>query len=193
MPRQITRTCEFCGKSFTLALRGFNVPKGRGRYCDRWCAAQVNRRRPEADRFWEKVNKDGPIPERCPDLGPCWLWTAGLQKGYGMFASHVIGAHVWAYTTLVGPIPKGLELDHLCYVRACVNPAHLEPVTKRENILRGESFAAKHARKTHCKNGHPFAGENLIIKDCRRCLTCLRQYQANDRQRKRERKHAARL
>jgi hypothetical protein len=76
---------------------------------------------------------------------------------------------------LVGPIPEGKQLDHLCRNRACINPEHLEPVTAKENILRGESFSAKNARKTHCIHGHELSGDNLrILKHGRVCLECRR-------------------
>jgi hypothetical protein len=87
-------------------------------------------RRPEADRFWEKVDKSG----------ECWLWQAGKCAGYGRFfvpGSRPVPAHRWAYEALVGPIPDGLVIDHLCRNPACVNPAHMEPVTIVENVRRG--------------------------------------------------------
>lgn len=109
-------------------------------------------------RFWPKVNKDGPVPEKRPDLGPCWLWTACTHQGYGLF-NQGIGktpmAHRIAYELLVGPIPDDKELDHLCRNTTCVRPSHLEAVTHHVNIQRGE--AGKHyADRTHCVNGHPF-------------------------------------
>ena len=118
-----------------------------------------------ADRFWAKV-------ELTED---CWVWTGHLRRGYGtlMQDGHDGYAHRFAYESFVGPIPEGLQIDHLCRNRACVNPAHMEPVTLRENILRGESSAAKNARKTHCKRGHPLSGENLYrfggSRSCREC------------------------
>ena len=68
------------------------------------------------------------------------------------------------FAMIFGEVPKGLQLDHLCRVRDCVNPYHLEAVTQQENILRGESASAKHARKTHCINGHPLSGDNLYLR-----------------------------
>jgi len=97
--------------------------------------------RAPAERFWPKVNKDGPVPEHRPDLGPCWIWTAGGDYGRGRFAvvgrsGRLLLAHRFAYELLIGPIPEGLTLDHLCMTPLCVNPEHLEPVTQAENSRR---------------------------------------------------------
>lgn len=129
------------------------------------------------ERFWLKVDKAGPVPEHNPSLGPCWLWTAAADSnGYGTFKVGVkmVGAHRVAYELLVGPIPDGFHIDHLCRVRACVNPAHLEPVTSRENTLRGVGFSAVNARKTHCPQGHQFTPENTYTQSDgrRRCRKC---------------------
>ncbi len=131
-------------------------------------------------RFWIKVNKDGPIPVCRSDLGPCWVWTGKLSTGARGGYGHLrIGnsnppAHRVAYELLVGPIPAGLVIDHLCRNRACVNPAHLEPVTNRENLLRGVGAPASHARKTHCIHNHEFTPENtrLGLNGRRQCRTC---------------------
>ena len=115
------------------------------------------------------------IPE--PNTG-CWLWTAtGNGNGYGQFWSEkrMVYAHRHAYERWVGPIPDGLQIDHLCRVRCCVNPNHLDPVTCRENLLRGETFNAENAAKTHCVHGHEFTPENTYISPCdgcRRCRNC---------------------
>lgn len=96
-------------------------------------------------------------------MSNCWVWAGRRNdKGYGIIkkGEKITLAHRLVYTTLVGPIPPGLTLDHLCRVRECVNPAHLEPVTLSENCRRGESPMARHARKTSCVNGHPFNEEN---------------------------------
>lgn len=138
------------------------------------------------ERFWPKVNKAGPISKDRPDLGPCWIWTAGLtSNGYGSFHMKVKGrwrpvrAHRFAYESLVGRIPKGLEPDHLCRVRACVNPSHLEPVTRRENFLRGSHpHAAAHNDRT-CTRGHPMSEENTYYRIDRpgewNCRVCRRE------------------
>lgn len=114
-------------------------------------------------RFWSKVNKDGPIPECFPLLGPCWLWRAGLDKdGYGRFwvEDRNLGAHRYAYEITNGPIPEGLVPDHLCRTPACVRPTHLEAVTIQVNTLRGDGLTAKFAVATHCVNGHEFTPQN---------------------------------
>jgi hypothetical protein len=91
-------------------------------------------------------------------------------------------AHRIVYMLLVGPIPFGYALDHLCRVRRCVNPAHLEPVTIAENVLRGEGTAARHARQTHCLRGHPLSGDNLVVyggdRHCRACTDIVRRRRA---------------
>jgi len=114
----------------------------------------------------------------------CWEWTAAItDTGYGIYyvgrnaegRKVNVRAHRFAYEALVAPIPEGLQLDHLCRNRACINPAHLEPVTQIENIRRGEGMGAKWARRTHCDNGHPLSGANLGTSKYRRCLACHRE------------------
>jgi hypothetical protein len=119
------------------------------------------------------------IPE--PNSG-CWLWTGILFKsGYGWFSVHskVWRAHRWAYEHLVGPIPDGMVLDHLCKVKSCVNPDHLEPVTQKVNMERAKTGKYK----PFCKNGHPRSGDNLYFfpngaRACRECVRIsVRKYQ----------------
>ena len=111
--------------------------------------------------FWAQVQP----------TGFCWLWTGRTHDGYGRYSGG--SSHRIAYELLVGPIPDGLELDHLCRVTQCVNPDHLEPVTREENIRR------RYLLVTSCKNGHPFTPENTypIPPTVRRsgkraCRTC---------------------
>lgn len=126
-------------------------------------------RPPLAERFWAKVEK----------TDSCWVWTAATYpNGYGEFGieGRTCLVHRVAWELLVGPIPDGLDLDHLCRNRLCVNPDHLEPVTRRENLLRGETIPAFHAAQTHCVHGHEFTPDNTHIErnGSRRCLRCAR-------------------
>ena len=125
-------------------------------------------------RFWSKVDfLRGPVH---PTLGRCWAWAAARDDdGYGVMTSWpgTNRAHRISYELTNGTIPGGLQLDHLCRVRKCVRPSHLEPVTSKINCLRGMSFAAENARKTHCIHGHAFAAENtLLTSDGRSCKAC---------------------
>lgn len=129
--------------------------------------------RPVIDRLLEKIQK-------LPDSPGCWLWTGSIHatSGYGQVWSQAIGrvdrAHRLVYQTLIGPIPEGLELDHLCRTRSCVNPAHLEPVTSLTNWSRGMSLPAINARKTHCSRGHAYDQANTRYDHlgARHCITC---------------------
>jgi len=144
-------------------------------------AANLNKPLPAPNDplFWRHVDKCGPVPTYAPALGPCWLWTACLtDKGYGKLGRKGIMylAHRWAYAAEAGRWPE--ELDHLCRVRCCVRPSHLEDVDHRTNTLRGETISALAASRTHCPQGHPYEGDNLIReKDgSRKCKTCKYKY-----------------
>ena len=149
---------------------------GRQADCRGWCHKHHEHWRKYGDpipsppsieeRFWAKVRK----------TAGCWVWTgAKISSGYGEMS--VKGkpqyAHRLAYELLVGPIPDGLVIDHLCRNTSCVNPAHLEVVTERVNILRGSGATAVHARATHCPQGHPYDEANTYrSKGHRKCRTC---------------------
>jgi hypothetical protein len=120
----------------------------------------------------------------------CWQWKAATNAhGYGVVRyegrNHL--AHRLIYEILVGPILDGLELDHLCRNRGCVRPDHLEPVSRRENQLRGFAFSGINSRKTHCPKGHPYTPENIYQRpggDPRRyCRRCIAEYRAKRRTR----------
>lgn len=146
------------------------------------------------DRFWSKVNFAGPVPEHAPSLGRCWLWLGAISSyGYGRFwvsapaqgPRHRSHAHRVAYELEVGPIPDGLEPDHLCRVRACVNPAHIELVGGGENTRRGIGPSAENARKSHCVRGHDLAKTARPYRGHRVCRECSRIYSAAYRRRQR--------
>lgn len=139
-------------------------------------------------RFWAKV-----IAERHAQLpSACWTWVGSRDpEGYGQSNTRgrVFKAHRMAWIALVGPIEDGLQLDHLCRLRACVRPAHLDPVSCRENTLRGIGPAARNARKTQCANGHLLSGSNLRITNCdkRECAECRRAWNRENMRRYRKR------
>lgn len=138
------------------------------------------------ERFWPKVNK----------TETCWLWVGNINtKGYGMFGLNrgLVSAHRFAYVLLVGPIPEGLHIDHLCRVRHCVNPDHLEPVTPQENVRRGLHGVLR--SQTHCVNGHERTVENTYIHLTRGNPVCRECSRADGRrylERKRGRPDGAR-
>lgn len=167
----------------SCSVTGCNNPhKTRG-----FCGVHYNRKMRSgeivpttlADRFWSKVDRSG---------GPaaCWPWTGSRSdQGYGSISvnGELHGSHRVAYELMVGPIEQP-QLDHLCRNPPCCNPAHLEPVTGRENTLRGLSPQAINARKTTCPKGHPLDGPNLDVQRTRKiggrlqrvCRACAREH-----------------
>lgn len=141
-----------------------------------------------AERFWAKVNYDGPMWAEGGTR--CWEWTAATKhNGYGVFTlrSGVKRlAHRFAFEEHIqGSIPEGLQIDHLCRNVVCVNPLHLEMVTPRENTLRSESTSARHARQTHCVHGHLFDEANTYVSPNgrqRSCRACNRRIDAGRRE-----------
>jgi hypothetical protein len=147
------KNCLRCGAAFPR----FGQGKGPRNYCSDMC------------RFMSKVNK----------TGGCWLWTAAKAGGYGRFAlagGRLVPAHRYAWEVLVGPIPAGMQMDHLCRTPACVNPAHLEPVTQRENALRGEAPTVRVYRTGYCARGHSMADAYTVpATGANQCRTCNRE------------------
>lgn len=169
-------------------LKGDNVyvgPSANIRECVT-CRKANERKRvkgpdPRADeiRFFGYVTRDE---------GGCWIFELLSRDGYGRFwfKGKQMRAHRWAFEFLVGPIPDGFVLDHLCRNRACVNPDHLEPVTQRINTLRGETLPAQNILKLLCVRGHRLDGDNLRrdAKGRRRCRECHRINAAASRARR---------
>ncbi len=121
-----------------------------------------------ARRLWSGAVADGT---------GCWVWQRSTDRGYGKLTQRgrTWRAHRVAYMLVKGPIPEGLEIDHLCRVHACINPDHLEAVTQQENILRGIGPTAQNARKTHCGYGHEFTAANTYrSRYGRECHSCRR-------------------
>lgn len=147
-------------------------------------------RRDVMERFWEKVDKNGPTVK--PELGPCWRWLAGTDtSGYGRFrvGGRYVSAHRWLYGQTHSPIARELVSDHLCRVHNCVNPGHIDPVTSKVNTQRGNSGQWQRDT-THCPSGHEYTPENIYMyhgsRHCRACRTIA--WQQRNEKLKRERK-----
>ena len=155
----LSLTCERCKTRFVR--QGTRVQSRT--FCSKKCAN--NSHESGTPRlFWKRVNK----------TDRCWIWIGAKRPdGYGLFCvnGRLVRAHRWAYENLIGPIPNGLVIDHLCRVPACVNPDHLEPVTDRINILRGVGPSATEAKQVMCKRGkHVLTARRYDGK--RHCVEC---------------------
>lgn len=150
--------------------RRIHAPQPSPRTADTVIRSEMHRRLdgPAETRFWPRVEV----------VGDCWLWRGALHRGYGSFRGdgRSLKAYRWAWESVNGPVPAGLELDHLCRNKACVRPDHLDPVPHSVNVARGDA-GGYIRRRTHCKYGHPFAGDNLILRPTggRDCLECRRR------------------
>ncbi len=124
-----------------------------------------------------------------PQPDGCWFWTGGkFANGYGMFQlqGKLRRVHRLSYVWTRGELPEGLQIDHICKVKLCVNPTHMEAVTLAENVRRSNGWGGIESRKTHCVNGHPFSGDNLrpriqygkvVGRTCRSCARATYQRQ----------------
>ena len=134
------------------------------------------------DRFWSKA--------LIVDPEACWEWQAGREAaGYGNYwdGARNNRAHVHAYRLGVGPIPKGMHVHHRCGNRGCVNPMHLEALTRRDHVQLHDTIApiaAANRAKTHCAKGHAYTPENTrVYRGMRKCRECDRQYKLERRSR----------
>ena len=160
-------TCSVCGEDFKKELSRM---RGNSRLCSRSCFRKSFGTLEE--RFRSKT---------VPGENGCILWTGRIsKKGYGDFSVNgkTVGAHVFAYEQAYGPVPEGMELDHKCRVRPCVNAEHLRPMTHRDNVLCGKGFPGINSRKTHCIRGHELDEGNTFQvirhgaiqgRGCRKC------------------------
>jgi hypothetical protein len=163
------KQCKDCGKPFLIRFPSLSHLK----FCSLHCFHEWSKQHPE-EKFWKKVNKNGPVAKCRPDLGQCWLWTGALSSGgYGNFwdGASVVSAHVFAYKLTHGSDAPGLEYDHLCRVRSCIRDTHLEPVTHQENCIRGSPPNMVTHRTKICRNGHV---DDFILRSDgrRRCRPC---------------------
>ena len=152
-------------------------------YCSSECY-HASRLQSMEERFWQRVLK----------TETCWIWQGAVgTRGYGFLAGLYEGqyktflVHRYAYMLHVGAIADDLTIDHLCRNRRCVNPEHLEVVSRWENVRRGETITGNNSRKTHCKYGHVFDSENTYVNSTggRHCKACLSRRDREAKARKR--------
>jgi HNH endonuclease len=160
-PVRVKVTCLVCKKEFEVPI----LQKEQRKYCGRACYLSTVKGRVRPSMRIPDMKAHILARIRVTDAG-CWEWLKGKGwMGYGKTRhnSRTRPVHLVTYELFVGPIPEGKQLDHLCKNVICCNPAHLEPVTPRENVLRSDNFCAKNARKTHCIHGHEFTQENTYL------------------------------
>jgi hypothetical protein len=169
----------------TCSIPGCTQPQhGRG-----LCSKHYQRWQDHGDPGREPFDRSRRVLEKVVRGEGCWAWTANhTNEGYGVvtYCGVRTTAHRVVYQLLVGPIPAGMQLDHLCRNPSCVNPFHLEAVSGRENLRRGQGWSGRHAQQTHCVNGHEFTPENTLLHSGsggRRCRECHADHQRRYRAR----------
>lgn len=181
------RQRQFCADHYKT-YRKYGHPLGE--QTPRKQPRTVARNASAEERFWAKVDIDGPVPSGRPELGPCWVWLAATDaNGYGMFSGHKGFsklAHRFSWMLAGRKFVDGRVLDHICKVHWCVRPDHLRQIGPVANVMIGDTPTAKNRKKTHCKRGHPFDEANTMYyqgrPDRRSCRTC---FNANVRHRAR--------
>lgn len=150
-----------------------------------WCNAHYEHWRLHDGRWPQSVDELHPFWRHVRQEGECWIWHGSIAAtGYGKYGTVGLPAHRVAYELMVAEIPDGLHLDHLCRVRRCVNPAHLDPVTPKVNAVRRDAALGVGSAKTQCPSGHAYTPENTAHRNGRRhCRAC-------DRDRMRRRRTA---
>lgn len=175
----IPRVCQQCGADF-LALT-CNVRQGKGKYCSVGCRDLARRQRTRDTILDCALSKIDKLPDGC------WRWTGYIDTKTGcgrMYGGNyqTVNVHTVMYTQIVGPVPEGLELDHLCRHRWCVNPDHLEAVTHAVNLARGHAPTSLLHQSGKCKNGHTISPENTCFRkgtnDVVYCKVCRREQRA---------------
>lgn len=186
MPHQFT--CSHCGTPVDVKP---HRARPDGIHYHGACYSAMRRVRSEQTLFartWDKVDRNGPLPVHRPELGPCWIWIGARdQNGYGHTSLNgvVLQSHRVTWENANGPIPVGLEIDHLCRTHSCVRPDHLEPVTTRVNLLRGEHPSMVVHRTNVCRRGHQLTADSTVMdsgsRRCKQCrlLTSRRRYAVN--------------
>ncbi len=168
------KNCDTCGATFFRTSNRTDERWAAARFCSIACNAEAQRgfHSDPVERFWKRVKRRGDVD--------CWEWDTARPDGYGGLRvdGSAVLVHRFAYELLVAPIPEGFEIDHLCRNRLCANPAHLQAVDHRTNVLRGIAVTAANALKTVCIRGHEFTPENTYEQPSRpgtrRCKRCER-------------------
>lgn len=183
----------FCAEHYRV-YRKWGHPLGE--QVPRKAPRRVAKNASPEERFWAKVDTDGPVPTSRPELGPCWVWLAATDaNGYGTFAGRrgfSKLAHRFSWDLAGREFVEGRVLDHICKVHWCVRPDHLRQIGLVANVMIGDTPTVVNRKKTHCKRGHPFDEQNTLYykgrPDRRTCRIC---HNANVRNRARIRRAIA--